>query len=702
MEPWIKELIDTMTLEEKASQMLHTSPGIERLGIPAYNWWNEAAHGVARAGLATIFPQVIGLGATFNPQLVQEVAEAIATEARAKFNATVTDEGSAQYRGLTFWAPNINIFRDPRWGRGQETFGEDPYLTALMGKAFVRGMQGDDPHFLKTAACAKHFAVHSGPEALRHEFDAQVSEQDLYNTYLPAFKALVDDGVEAVMGAYNRTLGEPCCGSPFLLVDLLRNRWNFSGHVVSDCWAVRDFHQHHKVTNTPEESVALAVNNGCDLNCGCTYEYVVKAVQQGLIDESKLDESVSRLLATRGKLGLLGPNREHPWQDLDNSVINCTEHRNLARKAATESIVLLKNKHQLLPLDDTPKKILLIGPTATNYMSYMGNYYGLSQSIVTLLEGMTEKVSQRPNIEMSYHPGCLMYQENLNKGWIHGMAEDADVVIAAFGIDSMIEGEEGDAIASKHKGDREQIELPSWQLEFLQQMKERGTPTVLVLSGGAPIAFPADIAESVLFTWYSGEEGGHAISDIIFGEASPSGKLPITFPRSTEQLPPYEDYTMQGRTYRFCQEAPLYPFGFGLSYTQFSLGIGKASEKTFVPGETLEITVDVINKGAVDGFETVQLYRSLPQESADYPQGTKGQALYDLIDFKKVFVPATETRRITFILQDISFSMYNNRGELVVPQGVHTLTIATCAPFQGTTPKSVANPISLSCKVVEA
>jgi len=688
----IKGLLSKMTLEEKASQTLHNSAAVERLGIPEYNWWNECLHGVARAGKATIFPQAIGLAATFDEGFIQEVATAISDEARAKYNEFVKRNVRGQYQGLTFWTPNINIFRDPRWGRGQETYGEDPYLTGRIGLAFVKGLQGDHPDKMKTAACAKHFAVHSGPEKDRHVFDAIASPKDLWETYLPAFELLVKNGVEAVMGAYNRTLGEPCCGSKLLMEDILRDKWQFQGHYVSDCWAIRDFHEHHKVTSRPEESVALALNKGCDLNCGCTYEYLVKAVQEGLVSEDTLDLSVSRLLRTRFKLGMFDDPRDDPWKDLDASVVNCDAHRQLARKAAEKSVVLLRNKNNLLPLDDSKKKILLIGPAAANLHTLTANYHGLSSRLVTLLEGITEKVAERPQIHMDYTQGCMMYGENRNTGWTLGMAESADVVIAAFGLDNAMEGEEGDAIASDSKGDRKEIELPQWQRNYLKALSERGTPIILVLTGGSAVAIPEDIADAVLFAWYPGEEGGNALADIIFGNVNPSGKLPITFPASTDQLPDYEDYSMKGRTYRYMTEEPLYPFGFGLSYTRFQLDSAELSSDKLDKNSGVTLSVELSNQGDLQGEEVLQVYVRRKERTEDEP-------LSSLRSFKRVALEAGEKKRLEIPLSTEDFMTVNDLGEKVLIPGEYEVIAADCAPLASAQKKGAMAPLILPCRI---
>ena len=672
IEKRVADLISRMTLEEKASQMLHEAKAVERLGIPEYNWWNECLHGVARAGRATVFPQAIGMAATFDTDLLFRVATTISDEARAKYHAAVAAGNRGHYRGLTFWTPNVNIFRDPRWGRGQETYGEDPFLTAQLGVAFVKGLQGDDPKYMKAAACAKHYAVHSGPEADRHHFDAVVSQKDLYETYLPAFKALVEVEVEAVMGAYNRTLGEPCCGSQLLLVDILRKAWNFQGHVVSDCWAIRDFHENHKVTSRPEESVALAVNKGCDVNCGCTCEFLVKAVQEGLLDESTVDESLTRLFSTRFKLGMFDPQENVSFSKISMDVVNCEDHRKLARETAVKSIVLLKNENNLLPLKKGPKKILLAGPNAANVSVLLGNYYGLSDKLVTVLEGVAGKLDEATNIE--YRTGCLLKGNSLEaKNWTFHEAENADVIIAAFGLDPSLEGEEGDAIASDETGDRSDIRLPQGQEEFLRQLKASGTPVVLVLAGGSPIAFPEDIADAILFMWYPGEEGGNAVSDILFGDASPSGKLPLTFPKSIDQLPPYEDYTMRGRTYRYMREEPLFPFGFGLSYTQFSYDSIQLSSSTINKGGSLEVEVSVTNTGNRKAEEVVQLYLSDLEASVDVP-------LYALKGFCRINLEAKERTSVKFTVTLEMMELVDQDGKSVLEPGEFKITIGGSSP----------------------
>ena len=693
----IKELISQMTLEEKVSQLSYTSAAIPRLGIPEYNWWNECLHGVARAGIATVFPQAIAMAATFDDDLAGQIADAISDEARAKYNEAVKQGNRGQYWGLTFWTPNINIFRDPRWGRGQETYGEDPYLTSRIGLAFVRGLQGSDPENLKLAACAKHYAVHSGPEKDRHIFNAIPAKKDLFETYLPAFKVLVEAGVESVMGAYNRILDEPCCASNLLLKDILRGRWGFKGHVVSDCWAIRDFHEHHKVTKSPEESAALALNAGCDLNCGCTYPMLTIAFKKGLVTEETINTALGRVLRTRFKLGMFDPPKKSRWGKLDRKIVNCEKHRRLALKAAEKSIVLLKNDGNILPLDSSPKKIAVTGPAAANAHTLFGNYYGVSSRFTTILEGLGEKVKDKFGINLEYRQGCLMYCDNKSSNFagVNINAEAVqyinvnihDVIIAIMGLDGAIEGEEGDAIASDSNGDRDTIELPPWQLKFMKAIRRAGKKIILVLTGGSPIAFPEDIADAVIFAWYPGEQGGKAVADIIFGDVVPSGKLPITFPASTSQLPPYEDYSMKGRTYRYMTEKPLYPFGFGLSYTSFRFDSIALSVPSISAGSQVKVSVTVSNTGKYDADEVVQIYVSRDERGADEP-------LSSLRGFRRVFIPAGKSKTVEFELPASAFETVNADGEYRLLPGSYTVIAADAAPVTVSVEKGAPAPVS--------
>jgi beta-glucosidase len=685
----VDDLVARLTLPEKINQLLHENNAVPRLGVPAYNWWNEACHGVGRNGRATVFPQVIGLGATWNRALVQRVADTIADEARAKHHTALAAGRHGQYQGLTFWTPNINIFRDPRWGRGQETFGEDPFLTGELGSAMVRGLQGNDPRYLKTAACAKHYAVHSGPEQERHGFDACPTPKDLHETYLPAFEKLVATGVEAVMGAYNRTLGEPCCGSKFLLGDVLRSRWGFKGHVVSDCGAIDDFHRHHHVTTDAASSAALAVKNGCDLNCGCTYNDLVVAVQSGLITEAEIEISVRRLLATKFKLGLFDPPAQVPWSGLSSAVVDCEKHRALAREAAVESIVLLKN-NGVLPLRADHESLLVTGPTAASVPALLGNYYGFSPKLVTLAEGILERAPE--SCRVVYRMGCPLSSPMApGVNYTFGTAAENEITIAVLGLDPSLEGEEGDTVASPSGGDRDIIELPAVQLDFLIELRKHARKLIVVLTGGSSIAAPEvhALADAVLHVWYPGCEGGRALASVLFGDTSPSGKLPLTVPRRTADLPPFRDYAMRGRTYRFATVAPLYPFGFGLSYARLSYGPLKLSAPTLAAHETLVAETTLTNASDRAVSETVQCYLTPPLDWPEAPLAT-------LIGFQKLSVPAGATVAVRFTLPAASFAQIDAAGRSVHAPGSYGLVVGSAspgdlAPALGAPPPAVTN-----------
>lgn len=672
----VGDLISRLTLAEKVSQMNHPAQGIPRLGIPAYNFWSEALHGVARNGRATVFPEPIGLAATWDAALINRIASAIGDEGRAKYHEALRRKGYTDwYQGLTFWSPNVNLFRDPRWGRGQETWGEDPYLTGTLGSAFVRGLQGDDPRYLKAAACAKHYAVHSGPEKLRHTFDAQVSKQDLHATYLPAFKKLVTEAkVESVMGAYNRTLGEPCNASQLLLVDLLRGAWGFQGHVVSDCGALSDIHKTHKVTADEAESAALALKAGCDMGCDCVYDAIPEAIARGLITEEDVDRALARTLGTRFKLGMFDPAERVPYSSIPMSVVGCEAHQQLAYEAAVKSVVLLKNKGGILPLSDKIRSVLVVGPTATSVEALLGNYHGINEHLTTLLEGIAASLPE--GVRLEYRPGTQVAQPNLNThDWSVFESGNVDVTIACMGLTSMLEGEEGDAILSPENGDRTDIGLPAVQVEYLKRLSAHGARIVLVLTGGSPIALPeiADMVEAIVFVWYPGQEGGRAVADVLFGKQVPSGKLPLTFPKSTADLPPFEDYSMANRTYRYTTCEPLFPFGFGLSYTSFAYDDLKLSKKILKPGETLSASLKLTNTGALPGEEVVQFYLTDLAASVPVPQ-------YSLAGFQRIALQPGESCELNFSITPEMLGLVDLDGKSRLEPGDFRLSVGGSSP----------------------
>ena len=806
----VTDLVSKMTLEEKISQMQYNAPAIARLGIPEYNWWNECLHGVGRAGIATVFPQAIGLAATWNLDLMEKIAAVIATEARAKHHEFVRQGQRGIYQGLTFWSPNINIFRDPRWGRGQETYGEDPYLTARMGVAFVKGLQGNDPKYLKVVATPKHFAVHSGPEPDRHHFDAITTERDLRETYLPAFKACIVEGkAYSIMGAYNRYMGEACCASNKLLQQILRDEWNFQGYVVSDCGAIRDIFAYHKIVDTPEEAAALAVKAGCDLNCGNVYPHLAESVKQGLISENEIDISVKRLFKARFLLGMFDPPELVPHAQIPYAKNDCEEHRQLALTAARESIVLLKNENQLLPLKKDLHSIAVIGPNAHDVEVLLGNYEGTPSKPVTVLDGVKQKLS--PDTKIHYAKGCeltspssaplspvpssalkpprqfnnqkglrgeffdnmnlegepahirfdavidfnwklnppgpeykkdhfsvrwtgiltppvtgdyelgvtsddgfrlylddslflsdwtnhpprsyrksifleanheyairLEYYQNTGGalaqlGWLKpgeaddyfksldlalqktvALASQAEVIVMVGGIHPRLEGEEMYVDAAGFKGgDRTDIQLPKIQEQLLKALHATGTPVILVLMSGSAIAvnWANEHLPAIIQAWYPGGEGGTAVADVLFGDYNPAGRLPVTFYKSIAQLPPFDDYDMTNRTYRYFEDEPLFPFGFGLSYTNFEYSNLNILLDQIQLSASIIVHVDVENTGNLPGDEVVQLYLSDKQFSI-IPKPIKS-----LKGFKRIHLNPGEKQTVTFVLtvDDLSY-----------------------------------------------
>jgi beta-glucosidase len=609
----VNDLLKQLTLQEKISLLGYNSKSVDRLGIPAYNWWNEALHGVARAGRATVFPQAIGMAATFNDALLFEEAGIISTEARAKYNLSVAQDRHLQYMGLTFWSPNINIFRDPRWGRGQETYGEDPFLTASMGVAFIKGLQGNDSRYLKTSACAKHFAVHSGPEAGRHTFNAIVDEKDLRETYLYAFKKLVDAGVESVMCAYNRVNGEPCCTGQTLLQSILRNEWKFKGHVVTDCWALEDVWKRHKAISTSVETAAAAIKAGVNLDCSnLLQDDVMKAIEQKLLTQQEVDSALAGMLRTQFKLGFYDPAANNPFSNYGADSIASAYHINLARTTAQQSMVLLKNSKSILPLNKKKcSAIMVVGSNAASLDALLGNYHGVSNKAVNFVEGITNAVDAGTRVE--YDLGCD-YTDTVHFGGLWA-AGNADVTVAVLGLNPVYEGEEGDAFLAKGGGDRKSLSLPVSHIAYLRALRKASNkPIIAVITAGSAVDIAAiePYADAIILAWYPGEQGGNALADIIFGDVSPAGRLPVTFYNSTEDLPAYENYAAKGHTYRYYDGKLQYPFGYGLSYTSFSYGLIKKPTAAATFKDSISFTVKVTNTGNYDGDEVVQVYIKYP------------------------------------------------------------------------------------------
>ena len=801
VEERVDDLISRMTLDEKISQLLDYAVAIPRLGIPEYNWWSEGLHGVARAGTATVFPQAIGLAATFDDSLMFRVATTISDEFRAKYNYYTSQGDRDRYKGLTVWSPNINIFRDPRWGRGQETYGEDPFLTSRIGVAFVKGLQGEDPKYFKTIATPKHYAVHSGPEPLRHEFDVDVSQRDFMDTYLPAFEACVKDGnAQSVMSAYNRFRGKSCTGSPYLLTDILREKWKFDGYVVSDCGAVFDIYFNHKIASSEAEAAAIALKAGCDLNCGRTYNMLKEAVEKGYCTEADIDQALKRLFKARMQLGMFDPEDKVPYNKIPFEVNDCPEHRQLSVDAALESMTLLKNDGTL-PLSDDLKTIAVIGPNADEPETMYGNYNGFPSKYVTPLQGIKNKVSSQtrvlyakgcsyhkdyveketihlqylssegkpgltgeyftnPNLEgtpflvradsivnfawfndapahgmpqedfsIRWHGNLLapktgkyslyisgddgfrlyiddeMMIDKWNDGWKTGSAQvefeagsthsieieyfqhawygqitleweipvenmeqqalnvarESDMVIFVGGLSPTLEGEEMFVeLEGFDRGDRTSIDLPKIQTDLLKKLHALGKPVILVLMNGSALAvnWADENLPAILEAWYPGQEGGTAIADVLFGDYNPAGRLPITFYKSVDQLPPFENYDMKGRTYRYFEGEPLYPFGYGLSYTTFSYSNLKVPEKTLT-NENITIEVEVENTGELAGDEVVQLYISHTAMDIPVP-------IHALQGIRRIHLEKGERKTLSFTLLPEQLSVINDNNERIV------------------------------------
>ena len=685
-----KALVAQMTVEERASQLKYDAPAIERLGVPAYNWWNEALHGVARAGTATMFPQPVAMASMFDEDTVRKIGDVVSTEARAKYNEAVKHGDHDIYKGLTFWSPNINLFRDPRWGRGQETYSEDPYLTARLGVAYIKGLQGDG-EYLKVAACAKHFAVHSGPEALRHEFDAEVSRKDLWETYLPAFEAAVKEGgVESVMGAYNRTLGEPCCGSDLLMRKILRGKWGFEGHYVSDCWAIADFHNHHHITATAPESAALALKMGCDVNCGNTYLHLLQALEAGLITEDDITAAAERLFTTRFLLGEFDENCA--YNAIPYETVECPEHLALSEEAARRSVVLLKNDG-LLPLNlEKIRTIGVIGPNANDRMALIGNYHGTASRYITVLEGIQDYVGDRARV--LYAEGCHLYRDRVEGLAQPGdrlaeaqtVAEHSDVVVLVVGLNENLEGEEMHESNAGGSGDKADLLLPAPQRKLMEVIAGTGKPVVLVnMTGSAmDLRFADAHFSAVVQGWYPGARGGKAIAELLFGAYSPSGKLPVTFYNSADDLPAFTDYAMENRTYRYFKGDVLYPFGFGLTYGRTAVTAASAEKAE----GGWRVTASLEHSGAAGG-DVVEVY--IRDNESKFAVRN-----HSLCAFKPVSFSGDEAKTVELFVPDRALEIVDDSGERRVDSRSFTLYVGVSQPdarscaLTGTHPAEIA------------
>ena len=681
MDERVSDLVSHLTMEEKVSQMQNAAPAIPRMGVPAYNWWSECLHGVGRNGIATVFPQAIGMAATWDPGLIEEEGDLVSTEARAKYRTAMKAGQHGVYQGLTFYSPNINIFRDPRWGRGQETYGEDPFLTARIGVAFVKGLQGRDPRYIKVVATAKHFAVHSGPESSRHKFDAWCSDRDLFETYLPAFEALVREGpVYSVMGAYNRFRNEPCCASPYLLDDILRKRWGFMGYITSDCGAIWDIWHGHALLADSVRPAAMGLRAGCDLVCGDDYTSLVEAVHKGYITETEIDQAVTRLFTARFRLGMFDPDSIVSWAGITPA--DTIGSRHLALKVARESIVLLKNEKHLLPLSKAIKSIAVIGPYADRISVLLGNYNGTPAHPVTILEGIREKTGNTARV--TYAMGAAGPEDTglpgrkLHKGRGKMMrdameaAKNSEVIIFAGGISPELEGEELQVeIPGFSGGDRTTLDLPANQTDLLQKLRQTGKPVVLVLTNGSAMSVNWEVANlaAIVEAWYPGEAGGNAVADVLFGDYNPAGRLPVTFYRSVKDLPPFDDYAMKGRTYRYFYGNPLFVFGHGLSYTSFEYRDAVADKRQYQPADTVALTIRINNTGSMAGDEVIQVYVKKEGTAFERP-------LKSLAGFSRVHLDPGIEKTIVVRIPVKEFRIYDpEKANYIVEPGKYQLMI---------------------------
>jgi len=682
----VNDLVSRMTLEEKILQMQHTAPAIARLGIPEYNWWNEGLHGVARNGIATVFPQAIGMAATWNDELINREADIISTEARAKYYEALEKNEHGIYQGLTFWSPNINIFRDPRWGRGQETYGEDPYLTSKIGVAFVKGLQGTNNKYFKVIATAKHFAVHSGPESTRHQFDAWPSETDLYETYLPAFEALaLDAGVYSFMGAYNRVYGTPACANDLLLNKILRTKWGFNGYVVSDCWAVSDFYNFHKFVPDAAKAAALAVKTGTDLACGNEYVHLNEAVKLGYITEAEIDVAVKRLFTARMRLGLFDPPAQVPYSSIKPTDNNTEPNRQTARQVARESIVLLKNQSSLLPLSQNIKSLAVIGPYADEVSVLLGNYNGTPSKPVTILQGIKNQAGKKIKIHYAIgaDPPERLAKDSTRNSLQTSLSEEAlkaaskaETIIFVGGISPELEGEEMPVkIDGFSGGDRTHLDMPASQQQLLEKLKAMNKPIILILTNGSALSinWAKDNIPAIIDAWYPGEEGGNAVADVLFGQYNPAGRLPVTFYQSINDIPPFDDYSMKGRTYRYFTGNPLFAFGYGLSYTRFEYTKLTADIGKVKSGEPVKLNITLTNVGTRDGDEVVQLYLKQPTSVADQP-------IQSLVAFKRVAFKKGESKTIELLVSPKQFRHFDTRlGDYTISDGSYDLLVGAAS-----------------------
>lgn len=700
-------LVDKMTIEEMTTQLRFDALAIDRLDVPEYNWWGEALHGVARAGVGTVFPQAIGMAATFDEEIIEKVGDIVSTEARAKYNAYSAEGDRDIYKGLTLWSPNVNIFRDPRWGRGHETYGEDPYLTSRLGVAYVKGLQGDG-ETLKSAACAKHFAVHSGPEADRHHFNAIASKKDMRDTYLPAFEACVKEAdVESVMGAYNRTNDEPCCAHTELMENILRDEWKFEGHYVSDCWAIKDFHENHMVTKNPRESVALAMNKGCDVNCGSTYLCMMQAYKEKLITEEQIRTACVRLFTTRYLLGLFDGSE---YDSIPYSEIESKEHVKYSQTVAEKSMVMLKNDG-ILPLDKNKlSTIAVIGPNANSRAALIGNYHGTASRYHTVTEGIQDYLEDT-DVRVYYSEGCHLFKDRIEHlarpndriAEAVSIAKLSDVVVLCVGLDETLEGEEGDTGNSYASGDKETLLLPESQRILVDALKKVGKPIILLnMTGSAmDLSYAKDDATfgAIIQTWYPGAQGGKAIANVLFGEVSPSGKLPVTFYNTLEELPDFKDYAMKGRTYRYMENEAQYPFGYGLTYSNVDVVSAEIVDEAAIKSayangaESIkeawfDVKVSLENSGKFDTDEVVQIY-------IKHKDSELAVRNHSLVGIKRVSLKAGEKSEFTVKMKGSAFVEYDNDGKLVLGAKNFELYVGTCQPDSASEKLTGKKPIAL-------